>query len=92
MPIPKHEEFILPMLRLLADGKTQHISALRGALAQQFGVSDAERQVLQASGKTRLFDNRVAWARTDLGMAKVVESPSRGSIKIPERGRALLAD
>jgi restriction system protein len=92
VPIPKHEEFILPMLRLLADGKTQHISELRDALAQQFDVSGAERNVLKSSGRTRLFDNRVAWARTDLGMAKAVESPSRGSIRITERGRALLAE
>src|SRR3954471_9794073 len=83
---------MLPMLRLLADGQIQHVSALRERLAQQFELNEADRQQLQPSGKTRLFDNRVAWARTDLGMAGVVESCSRGSIRITERGRIILAE
>ena len=92
MSIPKYEEFMLPMLHLLADGRIQHISDLRERLAQQFEVSDADRQILQPSGRTRLFDNRIAWARTDLGMAGAVESPSRGNVRITERGRAVLAE
>src|SRR4051794_4229129 len=92
VPIPRYEEFMLPMLRLLADGETQHVSALRDVLADQFNLSEADRQILQPSGKTRLFDNRVAWARTDLGMAGAVESNSRGSVKITERGQAILAE
>jgi restriction system protein len=83
---------MLPMLRLLADGQPQHVSALRNRLAQQFELSESDLQVLQPSGKTRLFDNRVAWARTDLGMAKAVESYARGSVRITERGRAILAE
>jgi restriction endonuclease Mrr len=83
---------MLPMLRLLADGRIQHMSALRARLARQFQLTEADREQLQPSGKTRLFDNRVAWARTDLGMAGALESPSRGSVRITERGRALLAE
>ena len=83
---------MLPMLRLLADGRIRHMSDLRGELAQEFDISDADRQILQPSGRTRLFDNRVAWARTDLGMAGAVDSASRGSIRITERGRAILAE
>jgi restriction system protein len=92
LSIPKYEEFILPMLQLLADGRTRHMSEVRDELARQFDVSAADRQILQPSGHTRLFDNRVAWARTDLGMAGAVESPSSGSIQITERGKSLLAE
>lgn len=45
---------MLPMLRLLADGQIQHVSALREQLAQEFDLSEADRQELQPSGKTRL--------------------------------------
>jgi restriction endonuclease Mrr len=91
LAIPRYEEFMLPMLRLLADGQIQHVSALREQLAQQFDLSESDRQMLQPSGKTRLFDNRVAWARTDLGMAGALEGCSRGRVRITERGRAILA-
>jgi restriction endonuclease Mrr len=80
------------MLRLLVDGQAQHMSAVRDLLAQQFSLTDADRQELQPSGRIRLFDNRVAWARTDLSMAGVLESPSRGVVRITDRGRAILAE
>ncbi|HZO27696.1 MAG TPA: winged helix-turn-helix domain-containing protein [Chloroflexota bacterium] len=92
MSIPKYEAFMLPMLQLLADGRPRHLSDLRDELAQRFDISDADRQILQPSGRIRLFDNRVAWARTDLGMASAVESPSRGIVRITARGHELLAE
>src|SRR5215208_3202346 len=92
LAIPKYEEFMLPLLRLLADGQIRHVSELREQLAQRFDLTEVDRQQLQPSGKTRLFDNRVAWARTDLGMAGAVESPVRGSVRITERGRSVLAE
>ncbi|MDP8923243.1 MAG: restriction endonuclease [Chloroflexota bacterium] len=92
MTIPEFQTFMLPMLRLLADGQARHMSELRDLLAQEFGVTEAERQALMPSGRTRLFDNRVAWARTDLGQAGALESPSRGVVRITDRGREILAD
>src|SRR5439155_15153046 len=49
------------------------------------------RQELLKSGARR-FDHNVAWARTDLGQAGALESPSRGYVRITERGRSILEE
>ena len=83
---------MLPILQLLADGQPRRISDLRDELARQFDISDADRSELLPSGRSRLFDNRVSWARTDLGMAGAVRKAARGSIQITDRGKAILAE
>jgi restriction system protein len=82
---------MLPMLQLLADGQIRHVSELRDRLAEQCNVTESERAELLPSGPARVFDNRVAWAQTDLGQARALESPSRGSVRITDRGRSILA-
>jgi restriction system protein len=80
---------MLPLLQILADGQVHHVAELREQLAQHFGVSKPERQEQLKSGARR-FDHNVAWARTDLGQAGALESPSRGYVRITERGRSIL--
>ena len=92
MAIPKYQSFMLPLLQLLADGQIHHVSELRDELATQFSLSESDRSELLPSGRSRLLDNRVAWARTDLGQAGALESPSRGSVQITCRGRTILAE
>lgn len=43
------------------------------------------------SGKQSKFDNRVAWARTYLDKAGLVETPSRGKYRITDDGKKALA-
>jgi restriction system protein len=92
MPMPDFQTFMLPLLELLADGQPRPMSGLRDLLAERLGVSQAERQALLPSGRSRVFDHRVAWARTDLGQAGAVETTSRGIVRITDRGREILAD
>jgi len=92
MPIPEFPAFMQPLLELLADGQPRRVSELRDLLAVRFGLTQAEREALLPSGRARVFDNRVAWARTDLGQAGALESPSRGSVRITDRGREILSD
>lgn len=89
MAVPGFQEFMLPLLRLCSDGKAHTQKEAVAKLADEFGLSDADRSVLLASGQTRLF-NRVAWARSYLKQAGLLESPSRGVSVITERGRGVL--
>src|SRR5437764_7166247 len=89
MPVPTYEFFMLPLLQILADGEVHHVSELRERLAEHFEVSESERQEVLKSGARR-FDHNVAWARTDLGQAGALESPSRGNVRITQRGRSIL--
>ena len=92
MPLPQYQVFMLPMLRLLADGQTRRMPELRDLLAQQYSLSDSEREALLPSGRQRVFYNRVAWARTDLVQAGALKSPARGAVQITDRGREILED
>src|SRR4051794_2191181 len=91
MSIPEFQAFMLPLLKLLADGQVHRLADLRESLAQEFKLSASDREQLLPSGRSRVFDNRVAWARTDLVQAGAIESPSRGSVRVTDRGRTILA-
>ena len=56
------------------------------SLANEFGLTPAERAELLPSGQQGIFRNRLGWARTYLKKALLVDSPRRGVFKITERG------
>ena len=47
---------------------------------------------LLPSGRQPYIDNRVGWARTYLKKAGLLEYPSRGHVKITEKGIAILKE
>src|SRR5438874_9923593 len=91
MTIPDFQSITLPLLRLLADGETRRLSDLTDRIADQFQLTESERRELLPSGQRR-FLNRVAWARTYMAKAGLLEGVGRGSMRITERGRTLLAE
>lgn len=82
---------MLPLLRLLADGESHRLAELVQQIGDEFQLSDAERTERLPSGQPRLL-NRVAWARTYMGKAGLLEGTGRGSVRITDRGKALLAE
>jgi len=92
MAIPDFQTLMLPLLESTADGDEHKLSDLRRELASEFNLSEADLAQLLPSGRQARFDNRVGWARTFLGKAGLMVSSSRGSWRITEAGRALLAE
>jgi restriction system protein len=92
MPIPDFQSIMRPLLAYLSDGRERGSQETFEALATEFSLSSEERSQLLPSGKQPVFVNRVAWAKSHLKGAGLVESPKRGVYRITERGRALLAD
>ncbi|MFM0053271.1 restriction endonuclease [Caballeronia grimmiae] len=90
MPIPDYQTLMLPVLRAVADGQEHRFRDVVETLANEYQLTDDERNTLLPSGTAPLFDNRVGWARTYLKQAGVVESKKRGYFNITERGKALL--
>lgn len=86
MPIPDFQSIMLPLLQQVSDGKEYRYRELIEILAQQFKLSDAERNELLASGTQPIFDNRVGWAKTYLKKAGLLDSPKRAFITITEKG------
>lgn len=92
MAIPDFQTLMLPLLALTADGAEHRSGDYVDALAQQFNLTEDERAQRLPSGRARLFYNRVAWAKTHMKRAGLLDSPSRGRIKITPIGQSLLAE
>src|SRR4030065_2190475 len=86
MAIPDFQSVMLPPMRYCEDGKEHAVSETTDALADQFKLTDDERKALLPSGVQEIFRNRVAWAKSHLKMAGLLETPKRGIYKITERG------
>lgn len=92
MAIPDFEATMLPLLKIAGDGKEHSITDTVNSLARQFNLTEEERQQLQPSGSDRLFNNRVRWARFDLGKAGLLESVGWGRFRISQRGMDVLKE
>lgn len=90
MAIPDFQSVMLPLMQHCADGQEHSISHTTDALADKFQLTDDERKALLPSGVQEIFRNRVAWAKSHLKMAGLLESPKRGVYKITERGQEVL--
>lgn len=90
MAVPPFQEFMLPFLEFISDGKEHHISELFEFLARRFSLSEQDQKELLPSGRESRFKNRVYWARAYLGQAKLLDSTGRGRFVITARGQQLL--
>ncbi len=91
MPIPDYQSLMLPLLEALKDGKTHKLSDIKEKLSEQFNLTPEDRRELLPSGTQRVFDNRVAWAKTYLVKACLLDAPKRAHVCISERGKNVLA-
>lgn len=91
MAIPDFQSIMLPLLRLLKDKEEHFIGDAVDKLADEFNLSDQDRRELLPSGKQAIFNNRVAWAKSHLKMADLLEATRRGYFKVTERGLDVLA-
>jgi len=85
MAIPDYQSCMLPLLEFLGD---QHEHSLRETidhLATHFKLTEDELKQLLPSGQQAVFDNRVAWARTYLKQAGLLEPTRRGYFRITPR-------
>jgi restriction system protein len=90
MAIPDFQTLMLPLLKLLGDGREHRFADAVDALADEFGLSQDERAKMLPSGRDRLIRNRVGWARTYLGKAGLLRAARRGFLQITDRGREVL--
>lgn len=90
--IPDYQSLMLPLLKLVSDGSEYKFRDIIEALATAFNLTDGERRELLASGTQALFDNRVAWAKTYLKKAGLLDSPKRGVLSLSEEGKKVVAN
>ncbi len=91
MAIPDYQSIMLPLLRFAADGNEHSLREAIEGLSEKFGLTDAEKNELLPSGQQPRFDNRVAWARSYMSKAALLEATRRGHFRITQRGREVLS-
>lgn len=89
--IPDYQSLMLPLLKIVADGKEHRYRDLIEKLGLEFQVTEDERKELLASGNQSIFDNRVGWAKTYLKKAGLLDSPKRATFVITNLGLQTLA-
>ena len=90
MAIPDYQDCMLPLLNHISSGQEFFIGDVTNALADEFGLTQEERNLLLPSGTDTYIRNRVGWARTYLKKAGLLESPRRAYIKLSSRGNEVL--
>ena len=91
MPLPDFQSFLLPALRVFADGKPHGLKEAREQVSQQLQLDPDSRALLVADGRTPVYVSRTDWAITYLHRAGALARPERGVYQITERGRELLS-
>lgn len=88
--IPDYQSLMLPLLKIVSDGREYKYRDLIEELADVFQLTDEERKELLASGTQAIFDNRVGWAKTYLKKAGLIDSPKRAMVVITDLGLEIL--
>jgi restriction system protein len=92
MAIPDYQSIMLPLLKLAGDNEIHQVHDAVTLLAQEFDLTDEERQERIPSGRVSRFHNNVTWARTYMKKAGLLEDPKKGQFRITDRGRKVVAD
>ena len=92
MAVPDFQSLFIPVLKFVSDGNEHSLSETIESIAQQLGLSEADRDEMLPSGKQRKFDNRVSWARTYLQKAQLLSHTDRSKVRITERGIKVLRE
>ncbi len=91
MAIPDYQTLMLPVLKIAGDGQEHRIGDVINQLADEFRLTEEEKQQILPSGMQLTFANRVGWAKTYLVQAGLLEVTKRAHFKITDRGRKALA-
>lgn len=89
MAVPDFQSLMLPVLQVSNSGEVKISDAVR-TLADQLQLTDEERSELLPSGRQTTFTNRVAWAKSYLTKAGLVDSTKRAHFQITARGKQVL--
>lgn len=90
MSIPDYQSLMLPVLRYSAQ-KEQCVPVLAARIADDLGLTNSEREKMLPSGRQRVLNNRVHWAKYYMSKAGLIDCPARGRFIASDTGKELLA-
>jgi restriction system protein len=91
MEIPKYHETFMPILEVLSDGRIIRTSDLKKQVKDQF-YSNLSKELLEQKTKSGdiLILNRIAWGKSYLKQAEMINQPERAMVQITDKGRKVL--
>jgi restriction system protein len=92
MAIPDYQSLMLPLLQLASDQQEHNTPETLEILAQEFKLTEQEKDELLPSGLETIFKNRARWARSFLKKAGLIHATGRGRFRIAQRGLDVLND
>ena len=90
MAVPTFEEFMLPALEIMADGKTRKIRELVELVASAMNLTEDDRKDLVPSQVEPRYVNRINWAIYYIMRANLLKRPQRGYYMITDIGHSVL--
>jgi restriction system protein len=91
MPIPKYDEIMLPLLKVLSDGQSHTKRELTDKMADHFNLTPEERVQMLPSTRATYIKHRTGWAAFGLRKAGLATNPVEGTLVITDEGRRFLA-
>jgi restriction system protein len=85
--IPKFQQFFLPCLKCLSDGKIYTQQLLRDYVVDYFKLSPTDANALIRSGKKTQISDRVSWTVSYFLQAGLIDAPRRGTYQISAFGQ-----
>jgi restriction system protein len=92
MTIPSYRQIMLPLLSYTSDKKEHSMFETIDYMSLEFNLSEDERKQLLPCGRKTVIYNRVAWAKTYLDKAGLLETTRRGYFNITEQGLKVLQE
>ncbi len=90
MTIPDYQTLMLPLMEVAIDGQEHRMSEAVNLLAERFGLTPVERDMMLPSGRQTTIANRIGWSKTYLAKAGLLDGEKRGVFRITDRGREVM--
>lgn len=91
LAVPDFQSFMLPVLKVTADGKEHTLTELRARLSSEMGLSSDDLEEKLPSGTQSKYTHRLNWSTVYLSKAGALSRVRRGVVMITDRGRQLLS-
>ena len=89
MAVPNFQKFMFSVLKHAAHGEVR-MADIKHHVSRDLGLDEHDLQELVASGSKTTFDDRIAWAKTYLKQAGLVQSTRRAYFTISDEGKRIL--
>lgn len=92
MTIAKYHEFMKPILVLLNNGTNYSRSEIYKYMADEFHLTETEKEEWLPSKKQLVYKNRIGWALTYLKKAGLIDSPKKAYYCLTPTGKKVLLE